>query len=316
MEKINVQSLGHRIHIIDGYDLGVPNRTGSYVIQEDELTIIETGASPSIPYLVKGLEELNLRLEDVKYVIATHIHLDHSGGAGLLLEKCPNAKMVVHPRAARHIIDPSRLIQGAKAVYGDDFDRYFNPILPIAKERVIIKEDRETLQIGKDCTLTFFDSPGHCLHHFSIYDPVSNGIFTGDTLGIRYEALSHIPLFLPVTSPNQFDPEQMLASIDLVESLNVERVFFGHFSSTTEVEELYKQLRQWLPIFMEKGEAAYREGRDHLSLSRDLLQILDEKVLNKYEIGSDDPIRVLLKLDMEVSSMGILDYLAKKNQAD
>jgi len=314
MEKIRVQSLGHRIHIIDGYDLGIPNRTGSYILQEDELTIIETGPSISIPYLIKGLEELNVRLEDVKYVIATHIHLDHSGGAGLLLEKCPNAKIVVHPKAARHVIDPSRLIQGAKAVYGDDFDRYFNPVLPISEDRVIIKEDNDTLQIGKDCTLKFLDSPGHCLHHFSIYDPISNGIFTGDTLGVRYETLAHIPLFLPSTSPNQFDPDQMLASVDLVEALDVDIVFFGHFSMTTEVEELYKQLREWIPLFMEKGEAAFNENRDHLSLSNDLLQTIDDKVLDKHQISSEDPIRDILRLDMEVCSMGILDYLAKKNR--
>ncbi|HHY22078.1 MAG TPA: MBL fold metallo-hydrolase, partial [Bacilli bacterium] len=127
MEKIRVQSLGHRIHIIDGYDLGIPNRTGSYILQEDELTIIETGPSISIPYLIKGLEELNVRLEDVKYVIATHIHLDHSGGAGLLLEKCPNAKIVVHPKAARHVIDPPSLIQIAlhffSSIYISDTNR-------------------------------------------------------------------------------------------------------------------------------------------------------------------------------------------------
>ena len=131
----NPVKLNDRIYLIDGYDLGVAKRTGIYVIDEKDLTIVETGPSPSVKYVKKGLEALGFSLDQVKYIIVTHIHLDHAGGAGLLLEECPNAKVVVHRKGARHLADPSRLIAGAKAVYGEKFSALFDPIRPIPEER-------------------------------------------------------------------------------------------------------------------------------------------------------------------------------------
>ncbi|HET7616397.1 MAG TPA: MBL fold metallo-hydrolase, partial [Bacillales bacterium] len=208
--------LGNRIHLIDGFDLKTPGRTGTYVLQEEELTLVETGPSPSVPYVLAGLNDLGLDPAEVKYIIVTHIHLDHAGGAGLLLQHCPNAKVVVHPRGNRHLADPSRLVAGARQVYGEQFDELFDPIVPIPEDRLIVKDDGETLKIGAECTLRFYDSPGHAKHHFSIYDPVSNGIFTGDTAGVRYHQTQDqgLTFYLPSTSPNQFDPEAMLHSIE------------------------------------------------------------------------------------------------------
>lgn len=133
--------LGHRIQLIDGYDLGIPGRTGTYVIQEEQLTIVETSASPSVPYILEGFKALGINPSDLKYIILTHIHLDHAGGAGLLLESCPHAKVIVHPKGARHLARPERLIQGARAVYGDKFDELFDPIIPIPEDKLITKAD-------------------------------------------------------------------------------------------------------------------------------------------------------------------------------
>src|SRR5699024_100755 len=140
-------------------------------------------------YVKKGLESLGFSLDEVKYIIVTHIHLDHSGGAGLLLQQCPNATVIVHERGARHLAAPRKLAAGARAIYGESFEELFEPIVPVPEERMLIKGEGDTLQISKDCTLKFFNTPGHSRHHFSIYDPISNGIFTGDTAGIRYEQL-------------------------------------------------------------------------------------------------------------------------------
>ena len=205
MEKEYPVKLNERMYLIDGYDLGVAERTGIYVIDEEELTIVETGPSPSIKHIKQGLEALGFTLDQVKYIIVTHIHLDHAGGTGLLLQECPNATVVVYRKGARHIANPERLIAGAKAVYGDKFESLFDPILPIAEDRLLIKGEGDVLKIGPACTLQFLDTPGHAKHHFSIYDPVSNGIFTGDTIGVRYKQLvaDGIDLFLPSTSPNQ-----------------------------------------------------------------------------------------------------------------
>ncbi len=167
--------LGNDMTLIDLYDLSMPERTGAYVLHADELTVVETSASPSVPHLLKGLEDLNLDPKDVKHIIVTHIHLDHAGGVGLFLEHCPNATVYVHPKGKRHLADPAKLIAGAKAVYGDQFDELFDPIVPVPEERLVEKGEGDTLDIGGR-VLTFYDSPGHAKHHLSIHDSLSNGI--------------------------------------------------------------------------------------------------------------------------------------------
>ena len=308
--------LGKRIHLIDGYDWGLPERTGTYVIAEEQLTLVETGPSPSVPYIRSGLKQLGFSLEQVKYVILTHIHLDHAGGAGLLLQECPNATVVLHPKAARHLVDPSRLIAGARAVYGEQFDELFDPILPVPEERLLIRADGEKLTIGPDCTLEFLDSPGHANHHFSIYDPVSNGMFTGDTAGVYYCTLKSegIDFFLPSTSPNQFSPDAMLASIARFRERKLDRLYFGHFGMSEQVEEAFRQVTEWLPIFVAEGEKVIAEGLGHDVLCDRLLAKVAEH-LKPLGIGDGHAVFDIIKLDLSVCAMGIEDYLQKKSNA-
>ncbi|QDS33289.1 MBL fold metallo-hydrolase [Brevibacillus brevis] len=307
--------LGERIHLIDGFDMGWAERTGTYVIAEEELTLVETGPSPSVPYIKAGLAKLGYRLEQVKYIIVTHIHLDHAGGVGLFLKDCPNAKVVVHPKGARHLVDPSRLIAGARGVYHDDFDRLFDPIEAVPEERILIRGDGDTLKIGQNCVLEFLDSPGHANHHFSIYDPVSCGMFTGDTAGVLYPQLKKdgIHLVLPSTSPNQFDPDAMLASLSHFEALKLSRIYFGHFGMSEQVDDVYHKIREWLPVFVAEGETALAAGQTYDELSRNLFERVTDH-LQSQGISSDHEVFEVLKLDLQVCSMGILDYLHKRGE--
>ncbi|MBM7649123.1 glyoxylase-like metal-dependent hydrolase (beta-lactamase superfamily II) [Bacillus ectoiniformans] len=309
--------LGHDISIIDVFDLGGENRTGSYVIHAEEITIVETSASPSIPYLLEGLKTLGIDPSDVKNIIVTHIHLDHAGGAGLLLQACPNAKVVVHPKGKRHLADPSRLIQGAKAVYGERFDELFDPIVPIPEESLVVKSDGETLQIGENRVLTFLDTPGHANHHFSIYDPYSKGIFTGDTIGVTYPDLlsEGVEIYLPSTSPNQFNPEAMLEAVDRIEELKVERIYFGHYGMSKNPAEVYKQIRYWLPKYLEAGKQILAEN-SHLGFeeqSEALFNHIFSMVMKdmKEKVSEKNHAFEIAQLDAEVSAMGIIDYLMK-----
>ncbi len=306
--------LGNRIHLIDGFDLGIPSRTGTYVINEDELTLVETGPSMSVPYILNGLKQLNIDPADIKYIIVTHIHLDHAGGAGLLLKDCPNAKVVVHPKGARHLADPSRLIQGAKAVYGDDFERLFEPILPIPEEKLIIKEDGDTLYLSENCQLTFYHTRGHADHHFSIYDPVSNGIFTGDTVGVRYDQLKEFEFYLPSTTPNQFRPDEMIASLEkIVNELKVDTIYFGHFGPSNQPMEVYKQIKYWLPKFLETGEKVRDKGNGHEQLCEELLTLV-QNFIHEKNIPETHHVYEVINVDLQVCSMGIIDYLEKRNK--
>lgn len=307
--------LDERITLIDGFDMDIPNRTGTYVIDEEELTLIETGPSPSVKYIKKGLETLGFALEQVKYIIVTHIHLDHAGGAGLLLRECPNAKVVVHPRGERHLIDPSKLAAGARAIYGDSFSEIYDPIIPIPEDRLIVKTEGDTLKIGPDCTLKFYNTPGHSKHHFSIYDPVSNGMFTGDTTGVRYEQLIQegIDLYLPTTSPNHFNPNDMEESIERIRKMNLDRVYFGHFGMTEQPDEALQQVLDWLEIYVEEGEQVMMEGIGYDELASRLLEKVKRHLRTK-GIPDEHEIYIILNLDMQISALGIVDYFQKMKQ--
>ncbi|MBD1381279.1 MBL fold metallo-hydrolase [Metabacillus arenae] len=308
-----------RISIIDCVDLGMKGRTSSYVLKEDKLTIVETSASPSIPHLLNGLTQLGFSPSDVSYVIVTHIHLDHAGGAGLFLEKCPQAKIVVHPKGARHLIDPSRLITGAKTVYQEKFEKLFTPIIPINEEKIIVKEDRDTLNLSENCTLTFYNSPGHANHHFSIHDSVSNGIFTGDAIGIFYqELLDHgLEFYLPSTSPNQFDPEAMLMSAEMIEKLNPDYLYFSHFGISHDPGKAITNLRTWLPLFVDTAERICTKegGKDTERLASHVTTELENTIfgyLKRQNVARSHSVYDILKIDLSVCAMGLVDYFTKK----
>ncbi|MEZ0480006.1 MBL fold metallo-hydrolase [Planococcus sp. SSTMD024] len=309
-----ISKLNDRIHLIDGFDLGLEQRTGSYVIMEQQLTIIETGPSPSVEHVKQGLNELGLSLEEVRYIIVTHIHLDHAGGAGLLMQDCPNATLIVHPKGARHLADPSRLIAGARAVYGGKFDELFNPIVPVPEHRVAIKTEGDRLQIGPDCTLEFWDTPGHAKHHIGILDPVSNGFFAGDTAGIRYVQLIEdgIDFYLPSTSPNQFDPAAMKASIERIKNQQFDWLYFGHFGAAQNPDAALDQVLTWLEVFVEEGKAACDndESADQLAkrLAAPVMAQLAEQGINQTH-----RVMPYIEMDLQVSAQGLLDYFQKQS---
>jgi glyoxylase-like metal-dependent hydrolase (beta-lactamase superfamily II) len=309
----NPKKLAKNLYLIDDFDLNTAERTGSYVLTEEKITIIETASSPSLPYLLNGLKKLEISPEDIQYIIVTHIHLDHAGGAGVLLQHCPNAKVVVHPKGARHLADPSRLIAGARSVYGDKFSTLFEPILPVPQEKLLTKNDQEELKIGPDCTLVFFDTPGHANHHFSIYYPKENGMFVGDTTGIYYPQLKRdgVEFYLPSTSPNQFSPDQMLESVLRYEKMNLSAIYFGHYGMSRSPNEVYKQIRIWLQEFLTVAQQVYGEQLDSAVQVAQIANQLMIKVITHLEkkgIKPDHPVFEIIRLDLDVGAMGLVDY--------
>ncbi|MCR8849184.1 MBL fold metallo-hydrolase [Rossellomorea sp. SC111] len=315
---MSIYRIDSRISLVDLMDLSLKERTGSYIINEEALTIIETSASPSIPHLKKGLSKLNINPEDIQYIILTHIHLDHAGGAGLFLKECPNASIIVHPKGKRHLIDPTRLISGARAVYGDKFDELFDPIVPIPEERIQVMAHEEKLSLSDTCTLTFYHTPGHAEHHLSIFDSTSNGMFTGDTCGIQY-SIGSKRFYFPSTSPNQFDPEKMKNSIRLYRSLHLDRLYFGHYGVSEEVSFALTEVEKWLDLLVKKSEEQYSSHvtmEENVRTITSLLIELTGRELVQKGIDPNNPIYSLLELDMNVSAMGIVDYFIKQEKGD
>lgn len=259
-----------------------PERASAYLIHErDRAAFVDNNTSQAVPHLLQALKENGLRPEQVEYAIVTHIHLDHAGGTSTLLQACPHAIVLAHPRAIRHLIDPSRLLSSAEQVYGKELlEAVYGRIEPIPAERVRAVEDGERRTFGHR-TLTFLHTPGHANHHLCIHDSESNGVFTGDTFGISYGPLrrSTRPCLLPSTPPTDFDPEQARTSVRRIVETGADRAFLAHFGEYPSVREGAAQMIQGLDLMEGIVKEILAEGEPH----DDLLAFVEGRVRAEIE---------------------------------
>jgi glyoxylase-like metal-dependent hydrolase (beta-lactamase superfamily II) len=195
--------------------------------------VVETGSALTVPRLLAALAEAGVSPGDVSHVIVTHVHLDHAGGAGALLAKLPRATLVAHPRGARHLVDPSRLVAGTVAVYGEAYFReVYGEVVPAPAARVVEAPDGFVLDLGGR-PLRFLDAPGHARHHLVVVDEASRGVFTGDAFGLAYPqfAAPGRPFLFPTTTPVQFDPPALHATVDRILRARPARLYLTHYGA-------------------------------------------------------------------------------------
>ncbi len=283
------------------------------VERQGEIAFIEAGTNPGVQGLLDWLAAAGYKPEQVRYVIPTHVHLDHAGGAGLLMQACPNARLIVHPRGARHMIDPSALIAGATAVYGPEMvAREYGEITPIPADRVDSAEDGSRWPLG-DSHLEIIDSPGHAKHHFCIFDARSEGLFTGDVFGLSYREFDTAkgPFLIPTTSPVQFDPEAWDDTLDRLMAKQPKRAFLTHFGVVEGLTELAATLRQGVKDYVALANAA-PAGADRHDALREAIARLTHRQLRAHGcILSDDEIEAILGLDFDLNAQGLGVWLDK-----
>lgn len=240
---------GDGIYTLDAHYV-VPRLASIHLIRgaNGQVAIFDTGTNRSWPYVEGALATLGIAHEQVAYVIPSHVHLDHAGGAGLLMQQFPRAQLVVHPRGARHLIDPAKLFAATIAVYGEDKARqYYGDVTPVPAARVIEASDGMVLRLG-DRALTLLDTPGHARHHVCLRDGQTGGIFTGDMFGLSYRQfdVDGRPSIIPTTTPTQFDPDEMRASITRLLSFKPPALYLTHFGKITGIERLGEDLLRQL----------------------------------------------------------------------
>jgi glyoxylase-like metal-dependent hydrolase (beta-lactamase superfamily II) len=217
-----------------------PLFAASYLmIEGDSAAFFETNTTHAVPLLLSALKASGLEPEQVQYIVVTHVHLDHSGGATLLAQMCPNATILAHDKAAKHIIDPEKLVKGAIDIYGEaDFQRLYGEISGIEPSRVRVMKDGEKLPFGNR-ELKFIYTAGHAWHHFCIYDSGTDGVFTGDSFGLGYPLLNKGgPAFIfPSTSPAGFDAPEARKSIEKILSTGAKQVYLTHFGVFKDLEK-------------------------------------------------------------------------------
>ena len=289
-----------------------PGHAAAHLIEHrGRAAFVDVGTNDSVPYLLAALRALDLTPEAVDYVLLTHVHLDHAGGAGRLMRQLPNAVCVVHPRGAPHLIDPSRLIAGSRAVYGPErFERMYGCIEAIAAERVRATQDGERLSLaGRE--LEILHTPGHALHHQVFADRAHRCVFTGDTFGISYRELdSPAGAFItPTTTPTQFDPAQLCASIDRLLSLHPEAMYLMHFSRVTDVPRLGASLKDQIGELERIARQNAAAPDRHEAIRAAMWQRWRELARRHGCPVSEERLAQLLGGDLELNTQGLVHWL-------
>jgi glyoxylase-like metal-dependent hydrolase (beta-lactamase superfamily II) len=300
---LHTKEIGRNLYQVELNTGGIANLICSYVIKGKKPFLLESGPTSSVPNLLAGLKELDVKLEDVEYVAITHVHLDHGGGAGTLLKSLPNAKVIVHPRGMPHLVDPERLWPSSQAVLGFISDIFGKPD-PVPKERIIPLTEG-TFDLGEDGKLTVLETLGHASHNLSFQESFNGGVFPGDAAG------TYIPGFDVVvpTTPPPFHLEAALASLDKLIRLNPSALYFSHFGKADNAVQRLKdykvQLQLWADI-----------AKDGVGKNQSLEQIRDRIIA---EDGAMNKIvdfvrahRIYSKTMLENCVLGFINY-AKQN---
>jgi glyoxylase-like metal-dependent hydrolase (beta-lactamase superfamily II) len=284
------------------------------VVDAGRAAFVDTGTTHSLPTLLHALEAKGIDRSAVDWVLTTHVHLDHAGGAGALMREFPNARCAVHPRGARHLAEPSKLIAGSMAVYGEErYRALYGEILPIDAARILEAADGEKIHLGGR-ELELIHTPGHALHHYCVVDAANALIFSGDTFGISYRDfdVDGRAFIFPTTTPVHFDPEALCRSVDRLMSYRPRSIFLTHYAEVTELERLAREMKERVLAFADLG-ARYRDAPDRPDKLRRGMFAMMASWLDAHGFPRDEAKRHwLLDDDIELNCQGIEVWLDRK----
>lgn len=309
-------SVAHGIHTIDTAFQRDHFDAAYLIVQDGRGAFVDCGTTHSQPNLMACIAQAGLQPADIDWLILTHVHLDHAGGAGALMQQLPNARLLVHPRGAQHMIDPTRLIAGATAVYGEaEIARSYGQIVPVPAERVVVAEDGHRVALaGRE--LLCVDTPGHARHHFCVWDAASHSWFTGDTFGLSYRELDHAggPFIIPTSSPVQFEPEAMHASIRRLMQEAPTGMYLTHYGRVEGASRLAAELHAQIDAMVAIAQRC-ADAPDRHQLLVDALGALyvARLRLQGSPLDAAEVLRVLA-MDIELNAQGLACWLDREKR--
>ena len=285
------------------------------IIQDGHAAFVDTGTNHSVPLMLDTLDKKDIDTAAVDYVFLTHVHLDHAGGAGALMQHLPNAKAVIHPRGARHMVDPSKLVKGTQAVYGEGRSRemYGQPV-PIEANRLIVVDDEQTIEF-KSRPLQCIFTEGHARHHYCLWDPASRGVFTGDSFGVSYRELDTAKgeFIFPTTTPIHFDPPEAHKAVDRIMSLQPGQLFLTHYSRVRDLERLADDMHRRIDEFVAIAKEHANDNNRTEAMQETMYRYFVDCLREHGFAADEERIHAVLDTDVMLNTMGIeywLDHIA------
>ncbi len=304
----------HGITAVDA-EYGARGHSAAHVIVQDgRAMIVDVGTSHAVPFLLAALAELGLGPDAVDWLFLTHVHLDHAGGAGTLLRQLPRARALLHPRGAAHMIAPEKLIAGTKAVYGEEtYARVYGEIVAMAPERVDVTRDGERLRLGAR-EFEIAHTPGHALHHHVLVDLGARSVFTGDTFGLSYRAFDteQGPWVLVTSTPTQFDPAQLEASIDRIVGYAPESAYLMHYSRVGDIPRLAAELKLQIGEYVALAERHAAAAERHAAMRADMRGLWQRRLDAHGCRLAAGRIDELLETDLELNVQGLEAWLERR----
>ncbi len=289
-----------------------PMQDASHLIVEDgRAAFVDTGTNDSVPLLLDALCARDLEPSAVDYVFLTHVHLDHAGGAGLLMQRLPNARCVIHPRGAPHMIDPEKLIRGTEGVYGVERTReMYGEIQPIDERRVLLAKDEGWIDFNGRPLQTLF-TEGHARHHYCLNDPGSRGVFTGDNFGVSYRELDTIngEFIYPTSTPASFDPAEAHKSVDRILACDPEQVYLTHYSRVRDLDRLAADMHAGIDAYVQMALDCRQADNRGEALEVAMFDYLSGRLLEHGYKGGPDAIRSVIEIDVILNAAGLVSWL-------
>ena len=297
---------------IDTFMGGRSRYTAAYLLHADRPALVETGPGTSVEPVANALDVLGIAPNALAHIVLTHIHLDHAGGVGALAARFPRATIWVHERGARHLADPTRLVDSATRVYGPErMISLFGPVEAVPAERLRVLQDGETLDLGGRSLLAL-TTPGHASHHLALVDSTTGVVFTGDALGIH---VPDLPVLRPATPPPDFDLELAIGSIERIREAADSVMLFAHFGPIGDVDRTcdlaVRRLREWTDAV----RGAMRSTTD----LDEIVEVLAREAARETITGAEaqlDLDRLETLAGVRMNAMGIQRYLTKRAERD
>ncbi len=298
---MHTKQIGENLFLVDLQTGGYGNLIASYVLKGEQIAIVESGPTSSIPNLLAGLREINVKPDEIQYVAISHVHIDHGGGAGKLLKNLPNARVIVHSKGLPHLVDPSKLWSSSQKTLGFVADMFGKPE-PVPEEKIIVATDGTVFDLGNGLRLQAVETPGHASHDLAYYEHHSRGVFPGDAAGAYFPELDTV---FP-TTPSPFRPGIALASLDKLVDLNPEVLYYSHFGEASDAVKHLRNYQTQIKLWLRITQEGIRQGKGQEEI-RERIFKEDETIRKAVPALEGDPVN--RKTLIENSVQGFIEFV-------
>ncbi len=293
--------VSERVYMLDTYALGQPGTVGAYLVKGPKPALVDCGYASSYENVLAGLAEAGVMPSDVRYVIPTHVHLDHAGAAGRLVKEMPNAEVLAHERGVPHLVDPTRLIESSTRVFGAMIMGLYGTPDPIPSERVTPVGEETSLDLGEGLNATLIHTPGHAPHQISVVLEPTKAMLTADAVGIIYPGMKAL---IPTTPPPSFNPGELVATIRSIRQTRPSELLVPHFGARSDADWVFDRTAELVEQWVEQVRTLWKKG---MTLE-EATGVMEGEVMR--DAGMQE-LPIYAKVSVRTSVMGVMHYLEK-----